>query len=312
MKTSQVNRVLATLKQLSLGKKVCTKTLALTFEEHERNIQRDIKILKEFLGSSLLPCERGCYQLLSSNHFVQLIKQDKSSKDLQNFFEFMTLVDTELLERLQGKEFSFINQIKKDATTIYSIQENPMENLQNTKFFEQIKEAVIRRRYCDILYHETETKELLDVQPHKILYANNNWYIAAMTKNYKMNGGFKLFRINYIKKFTLKSKTFHTDIQVQRFITSMQSLFENYNTPQYEVIIHANKEVARYFKVKKYLSSQKIVQEIDGALTLSFMINNDMELIPLIRRWIPHLKVLSPASLQNKIKQDIKTYLNDL
>jgi predicted DNA-binding transcriptional regulator YafY len=92
----------------------------------------------------------------------------------------------------------------------------------------------------------------------------------------------------------------------------MQSLFQNYNHKNYNVKVEVKKEVARYFRVKRYLSSQKIIDEVDGNLILSFDINDDMELIPLIRQWIPYLKVLSPASLQTKIKKEIKNYLNDL
>jgi predicted DNA-binding transcriptional regulator YafY len=127
-----------------------------------------------------------------------------------------------------------------------------------------------------------------------------------------MNNNFKLFRINYIKSFKLKPTTFHRDIQAQKHIENMQSLFEGYKIEKYEVLIQVNREVSRFFKVKKYLASQKIVKEVDGDLVLSFSINDDMELIPLIKRWIPHLKVLSPDSLKDKIKKELKTYLDDL
>ena len=227
MKYTQANRILETLKQLSQGQKICVKSLALQYNESQRSIQRDIKILKDFLKDSIISCERGCYQLLSTNHFLQLIQQDKSSKDLRSFFEFMMLVDTNLLNLLQGNEFSFIKQIKKDTNTIYKIFDNPIESLKNVEFFDQMKEAVKNRRYCDIIYYETTIKELNNIQPQKILYANNNWYLAAITENYKMNNGFKLFRINYIESFIIKPNTFHTNIQAQSHIQQMQSLFED-------------------------------------------------------------------------------------
>ena len=44
------------------------------------------------------------------------------------------------------------------------------------------------------------------------------------------------------------------------------------------------------------------------SLLLYLTINDDMELIPLIQRWIPHIKVLEPQSLKDRILKNIKDY----
>ena len=200
--------------------------------------------------------------------------------------------------------------MKKESNQIYTIFENPIEELKNVLFLENMKQAIKYRQYCDIVYNEKETKILKDIEPQKILYAKNNWYLAIMSKNdYKDNGGFKRLRINFIDEFTLKTKTFHSNVQAQEHIKNMQSLFQDYDSPNYEVLIQVDYEVSRYFRVKKYLSSQQIHEEKEnGDLILSYQINTDMEIIPLVKMWIPHLKVLSPEKLNKRIKKEISQY----
>ena len=310
---TQSQRVLTILSKLSNNKKVCTKLLCEALDENERNIQRDLKLLKDFFGESMVMSERGCYMLLNNTHFFNMIKEQKESKALKNFFEFLTLLDSKSLKFLEAQEFTYLNQIKKDVKEIYTIFDNPIEELKSINFLEELKTAIKHRRYCNIIYNEQEPKELINIQPQKILYAKNNWYLAAMTQNYKINGGFKRFRINFIENLTLCSKTFHRNVQAENHIKNFQSLFQDFNQPNYEVVIRVNKKVARYFRVKKHLSSQQILQtHSNGDLTISYQINNDMEIIPLIKTWIPHLKVISPKRVHQKISKEIKTFIDDI
>jgi predicted DNA-binding transcriptional regulator YafY len=269
-----------------------------------------MKILKEFLKESLISPQRGCYQLLNNHFFSNILQGDNKATALKEFFEFLAIFDTKALKFIEGDEFAFFHKMKKESKQIYSIFESPIEELENIEFFDEIKQAIKYRQYCDIIYNEKEPKILKDVEPQKILYAKNNWYLAVMSKtNYQKNGGFKRLRINFIDEFKLKTKTFQTNIQAQMHIQNMQSLFQDFESPNYEVQVRVSYEVSRYFRVKKYLSSQKLIsEEKNGDLILSFQINDDMEIIPLIKTWIPHLKVISPTKLDNKIKEELSKY----
>jgi predicted DNA-binding transcriptional regulator YafY len=306
---NQTQRVLYILKKLLDSQVICTKNLLDLFEINIRTIERDMKLIREFLGESLIKTDRGCYRLLKNSYFSNIIQNHRDTKEFRSFFELLTLVDSNILTFLDGDELSFLQKIKKDAKAIYMIFDNPIEELNKSEFLEDLKIAIKHRQYCDIIYNEKEPRELKDIQPQKIIYAKNNWYLATMTKNYKNNGGFKRFRINFIEKLRVKSKTFHRDLEVEEHIKNFQSLFQDYKKPTYEVKIRVSKEVARYFRVKKHLISQKIVDEIDGDLILTYQINNKMELIPLIKMWIPHLTIISPQHLKDEIINEIKVFL---
>ncbi len=78
-----------------------------------------------------------------------------------------------------------------------------------------------------------------------------------------------------------------------------------------EIILSIDSLVAFYFKQRSILPEQQIVKELgDGGLLVSSKINHDMQLLPLIRFWIPHLKIVSPERLQHEMEVELKEYLN--
>lgn len=44
-------------------------------------------------------------------------------------------------------------------------------------------------------------------------------------------------------------------------------------------------------------------------MKLTLEITDDNELIPLIKYWLPHIKVIKPKELNEKIKQDVEKFL---
>ena len=310
MKQTQSQRVLLILKDLVSGQTLCTRSLQERFGENSRTIQRDMKLLREFLGDALIQTGRGCYRLLTTQSFSAMLQSGSESRELRAFLEFAALIDEDILRFLKEEDFGFLRQIKRETKEIFTIFDNPVESLKKNDLLETLKTAVKDRRYCDLIYNETGRRDLKRIRPLKILYAQNNWYLVALTQNYKHLDGFKRFRINFIEEITLLPQTFHKDIQALEYLKKMQSLFDDYGAPHYDVEILADASVARHFRVKKYLKSQKIAEEKpNGDLILHFRINNDMEIKPLIRRWLPHLKVLSPKRLDESIKEEIETYL---
>lgn len=298
-------RILSILKEFASQKELCTYILKDKFSVDIRTLQRDIKVLRDFFPA-IVSTKRGCYKLLN-DYELKLLFED--NKKIENLMEILSIVDSGSVRILEEENFPFL----KDEQKIFKIFENPIEELKKLNFLTELKDAIKYQKYCDIVYFEKYRRDLKDIKPYKIIYAKNNWYLASHTKNYKFNGGFKRFRINFIEDVKVKSKTFKKDPLIEAHIKEFQSLFEDFQAPSYEVILKASPNIERYFRVKKYLKSQKIIkQEEDKSLLLSFYINNPMEIVPLIKTWIPDLKVISPDFLKKQIAEDIKKFLSDI
>jgi len=113
----------------------------------------------------------------------------------------------------------------------------------------------------------------------------------------------------------LHTQTFHINPDIADFIKNMQTPFSKY-TPEFrkhliDVVVEVSNIKARFFKAKNFLPSQKIIEEKDdGSLVLSFKVTQEMEMDELVKKWIPHMRVVTPLSLQQKIEEDLNQYLN--
>ena len=69
-------------------------------------------------------------------------------------------------------------------------------------------------------------------------------------------------------------------------------------------------EIAGYFKRRKLIANQVIEKELeDGDLILSTRIGHANQVLPIVRYWIPHIRIISPKSLQDELEREVHTYL---
>ena len=79
-----------------------------------------------------------------------------------------------------------------------------------------------------------------------------------------------------------------------------------------EIIIKVSYQVAHYFLRRKILPNQELVRNLgSGGLLLACKNINEMEVIPIVQYWIPHLRIVSPQELQEKIMIKLKNYTNN-
>ena len=334
-KATQPDRVLMLLSILSEGKSISLKEEGIpellemmeTFQGIEfenpkfdydykyvkvgqRSLQKDIAYIKRYLGKNLHHTENG-YQLMKQDNLDDFF-QDNHEK-IRKFFHAISLIDSSVFGENFKKYKPLLESIQVQQKEVYLFLENPFENLKQLGLKKELEEYIKKRNYINIYYHTDREFFFKRVQAYKIIYANENWYLAVRTtEDYEINSGFRLLRLNFIQKITkctFPPLHFHEDTQVKEFLNSkFQSLFSSFSKPYFKVILEVNESVSRYFKLKKFLKSQEIVKTTENALIVQFTINDEMELIPLIQRWIPHIKVLEPQSLKDRILKNIKDY----
>jgi len=77
-----------------------------------------------------------------------------------------------------------------------------------------------------------------------------------------------------------------------------------------KVILEVNSHKARYFKTNKFFPSQETLEELDnGNLRLCYTVTRELEVIDFIKQWIPHIKIIEPLSLKEKIEKQLAEYL---
>jgi len=77
-----------------------------------------------------------------------------------------------------------------------------------------------------------------------------------------------------------------------------------------EIVLQIAREIAGYFKRRKLIANQVIEKELeDGCLIVSAKVGHENQVLPIVRYWIPHIRVISPEGLQKELEKDLRKYL---
>jgi predicted DNA-binding transcriptional regulator YafY len=316
-KSKQVNRILILLKMLSEGHHLSMNTkeqahhiLLKDLDVGKRSLQIDMNTIKEYLGDNLIYSDKT-YKLVKKEYLENFFQDNYL--ELKKFFHAISLIDKSVFGENFKRYKHILDDIKEEQKGVYLFLENPFENLKHLALKEELEAYIQKRNYIDIEYMTDELFKFKRVQAYKIIYQNGNWYLAVLTtEDYAVNNGFRLLRLNFIKKIIpcrFEPYHFHEDLQVKAFLEhKFQSLFTSFDKEFFTVKVKVSSVIARHFKVKKFLKSQKILKCIDENLIVEFSINDDMEIIPLVQMWMPHLKVLEPLRIHEKIMRNIEKY----
>jgi len=291
-------------KEACSTKQLTEEVFATTDKNKQRLIQMDINLLRNHFEESILTVSNK-HKFLKLPYFIKDITTTDGIK-IKELIEFMMVFDNKMLSMFEKEEPLLIKKLREDIQTIYLIHEPPLEIL-NSVFLEDIKRAIKGRRYVTLTYESNILESYNNIQVHRIIYASGNWYIAIHDSTWEKK--YNLLRINFIKNLELDSKTFHRDIEIEKAIDGFQSLFTKADEKPFEVIVEVSAKIMRHFKHKKHLKSQKIIKESKRGLTISYKVTDALVIIPLIKQWMPYIKVISPSSIKAQISKDAKKFL---
>lgn len=321
MATNPQARVLELLKRFNDGKTVGIEALqndTMWFGKSEKTIRRDLDVIKEYFPDSFELIrggkgEKGTYKAITKDVFNNFMDKDTLALMVQTF---NIAQRNNVLEDLNisDDDKRIIDAKIKKSKECYEFITNPYETKKgDVKLLKEIERAIDWKRYTTITQREGSGSKEYEIKPYKIVFMNENFYLAC--ENVSGEYPFSIFRLTNIFKISLHTKTFHINPDIESFIKNMQTPFSKY-TPEFrkhliDVVVEVSNIKARFFKAKNFLPSQKTIEEKDdGSLILSFRVTQEMEMDELVKKWIPHMKIVTPLSLKQKIEDDLTRYLN--
>ncbi len=275
-----------------------------TDKKKQRLIQMDIALLKEHFEDKLITLSRK-HKFIKLPYFIHNLSTGDGIK-MKELIEFLMVFDHKMLSLFEKEEPLLIQNLRKDIQSIYLIHEPPLEMMDAT-FLDEIKRAIKNRQYVTLIYKGNLLETYAHIQLHRIIYAEGNWYLAIHDPSWEKK--YNLLRINFIQSLALHSKTFHRDITIERAINGFQSLFTKPDAKTFEVMVEVSAKIMRHFKQKKHLKSQKIIKESKKGLILSYQVTDAMVITPLIKKWMPHIRVVSPKDIQENLCQEAEIFL---
>jgi predicted DNA-binding transcriptional regulator YafY len=277
------------LTRLNMGEKLSIKSLAEEYQTHPRTISRD---LNERLAFFPFEIEGDSY-FLPSHYLGKLTYQDiKNFAQISGFANLYPKLDKSFLREI----------LDSRANMVYSAKGYFFED---TSLFGDIlgvfKAAIQEYYQVEFIYKHRPRL----VQPYRIVHHHGCWYLAAVSNNQ-----LRAYRISRISQPQPKPELGKFDFEptILKQLEDEESIW--FGQQKQEVILSVHGEVALHFKQRQLLPEQQVIKALDdGGLLVSSKITHITQILPLVRYWIPHLKIVNPESLQQQLETELQGYL---
>ena len=282
-------RLAEILTRLNSGEKLTVKGLAQDYETHPRTIFRDFNERLAFLPFEI----EGDSYFLPASYLGKLNYQD-----IKNFAQISGIGS--LYPKLDK---SFLREILDSrANAVYSAKGYFFEDASLfSDSLSVLKEAIRECRQIEFLYKN----ELRVVQPYRIVHHHGCWYLAAVAQGTLR--AYRLSRISQLKSLQ-EFAVFELDEAILKQLENEESIW--FGQEKQEIILSVHGDVALHFKQRQLLPEQLVIKALDdGGLLISSKISHVTQILPLVRYWIPHLKIVNPESLQQQLEAELKGYL---
>lgn len=275
------------LTKLNSGEKLSIEALATEFNVTTRTIQRD---LNERFCDIPIKKENKLYFL--DNHYLGKL----NFNDIKNF---AMLSGIRKLFPSFGEDF-LQKILDTEASQPYLVKGHNYENIESkTKEFQLIEKAINSSTVMELVYRDQKRK----VHPYKFANVKGIWYLVALQGEI-----IKTFTFTKISHLKLTDTPFIINPEILKTIEDEETIwFSNTKT---EVILKVESSIAEYFKRRKVIAYQKILEEFaDGGLLVSTQMTFEEEVLQFVRYWIPNIRIISPVTLQEKLEESLKKYL---
>ncbi|SFB54965.1 helix-turn-helix transcriptional regulator [Azotobacter beijerinckii] len=287
-----VYRLAKMLYKLNLGESLDPAALAEDFKVNVRTIQRD---LNERFADLPLNKVDGRYQLAPA------------------FLGKLNLRDVERFAGLTGIRGLFPSLSSDFLRDIFDdrmqgallVKSHHYEDISGRqKPFRELEKAIVSHRCIAFDYRRGESqKAYAGVEPYKLLNNHGIWYLAA-----RDGEKLKTFTFSQIERLRMEDRQFQPDPAINRRLKEEDGIW--FSEERREVVLKIAAEIAGYFKRRKLIANQVIEKELeDGGLILSARIGHANQVLPIVRYWIPHIRIISPESLQDELENDVRAYL---
>ena len=296
-----LTRLTIILSRLNDGEALSVKALAEEFNVSDRTIQRDFN---ERLISFPVYQEKKKWRMQEGYR----LEKSASVEDAVVLDIMQKLIEG-AGQKFSTKANKLLSKIKNDSLNPIYAKLNMEDIGDKLKEVQELEIAITNKKQIKCDYDFEGYRKELDLKPLKIANYEGFWYLIALDSR---NDILKKYYLKNIKNIQLSEKTFKSTEKLDRLLDNSISIWFEQNTEPYRVVLNISADVAKYFK-RKPISKSQITESLyeDGSMDVSVEITNDMEIIPFVKYWIPHIKVLSPIRIGKVIETDMKMYLSN-
>lgn len=316
-KASSMNRVSIIVSRLNEGKRLSTASLAVEFETSDRTIRRDIALIKEVFGDFLIN-DNGTIYAIKRDILDDVLTPDELSL-LKGALGLAERGGLSLTKKMEKKEREKLTGKISEYEKLYTFKTRPFEEFNSRpELFRELERTVKFHQEIRIDYLRDGEASVFVARPYSIVFLNENFYLASELFHEGVPS-LLLSRVAMIQSIESTGELFRPDPLFMKFVENFQTSWARYfpktdgTFDTREVKLQISAEVARYFKLKKFLPSQKVLSNLDnGDIVVSFSVTSVWEMVPLCRQWLPHIEVHYPRSLREILLREAQAAVEKL
>lgn len=286
------HRLATMIRMLCEGEALAPRDLVELFKVDTRTIQRD---LNERLAFLELDKTDGAYTMNPMR--LGILKRD----DIQRFAA---------LAGLQGLHPRFSTEFLRDMLdsqfqNALQVRGHNYEDLRGKEIvFRQLKEAITGHHPIGFSYTKPDgSKRVEGAQPYQLVNQDGVWCLAAMDA-----GNLKSYAFSKIDGLLVSPDTFTPDAAIAQRVNEEDSIWLNLNKTK--VVLKIAAPAADYFRRRKLIDGQKILDDLaEQGLIVSGLIAHPNQILPIVRYWLPHVRIISPEGMQAELEQQLRSYV---
>lgn len=196
--------------------------------------------------------------------------------------------------------------------TLHRIEHPIFANFQSEKLdekdlrkFKILERAIKSKNEVSFTYEG----KYFEAKPLKLAFFDGFWYLLVFDS--KQEDTFKKFHLKTIKNPKIESYKFEVPFSIEEKLKNANSIWFSLSDA-FNVVLHISANVKKYFLRKPFVGQKFLGEENDGSITIEVPVTNDMEVLPIVYSYIPHIKVISPEWLRKKTKRVVKEYAKEI
>ena len=296
MSTSSFDTIAYRLSELLLrfnaGEALEIKKLADEFDVNERTIRRDLNERFSFLG---LEKKDGRYTLPRYKLGTYSQQDVQRIANLAGLQGMSPRLSNEFISDLLDNSLSGALLMHGARTENIKVKEHEVAQLRGA-----IKEAcVVQFEYCK----SDASRKMVCVHPYKLAVNEGTWYLQATDQ-----GKVKSYAVSRIDRLLVTSDRFTPDTSIHEYLNREDTIW--LNQEKTKVVLKVAPPAASYFLRRQLIGSQNKEMDLEnGEILVSGMIAHPNQILPIVRYWIPYVRIISPDGLQAELDGQLKGYL---
>jgi predicted DNA-binding transcriptional regulator YafY len=286
------------IKRLKNGEILSISELSREWNIPTKTIQRDFKKLMEG-DYSIVRAEDG-------KRFT-LATESSSSGNTSLAIKMLDSLSADIGGEFYTKAQSALKRIEKSIGSPFYTRIDIEDISQIIPQIEQIELAISKQKMISFEYKRhykaDEIKRYTYIKPYKIIIFDGFFYLFCQHHHY-----FPKFYLKSISNLKIQDEHFTYDEQILSRVHKAHDIWFDPTQEEFEVTLYVDSVVRVYFE-RKPLNIKLFKKYSDGTGEVTIYVTNKEEVFSLMKKWLPHIKVLEPIALQKEFEAMLNDYV---